>query len=63
MDLCDPASPLRLELAPRDEPAPVVDATPRIGIAYAGEPWATLPWRFIERGHPSVSALATTRTR
>lgn len=22
-------------------------ATPRIGIGYAGEPWATKPWRFI----------------
>ncbi len=63
MDLCDPASPVRLELAPRDEAAPVVDATPRIGIAYAGEPWATLPWRLVERGHRSLSALATTRTR
>ncbi len=30
-------------------------ATPRIGIAYAGEPWAAHPWRFVERGHPSLS--------
>ena len=27
----------------------------RIGVAYAGEPWATNPWRFIERGHASIS--------
>ena len=36
IDLCDPASPLRLEPRPDDEPAPAVVATPRIGIAYAG---------------------------
>ncbi|KPL12463.1 MAG: DNA-3-methyladenine glycosylase [Bacteroides sp. SM23_62] len=24
-----------------------VQAGPRIGIAYAGEPWNTLPWRFV----------------
>ena len=55
LDLCDPDSPLRLETAPPDEPRPVVGATPRIGIDYAGEPWASRPWRFAERGHPSVS--------
>ena len=60
LDLCDPASPLRLEAAPRDEPAPVVEATPRIGIAYAGEPWAALPWRFVERGHRSLSGPTRT---
>ena len=36
LDLCDPASPLRLEARPADEPAPEIAATPRIGIAYAG---------------------------
>jgi len=55
LDLCAPTSPLRIEVAPGGEPAPVVEATARIGIAYAGEPWATLPWRFVERGHRSVS--------
>jgi len=34
---------------------PVVGATPRIGIGYAGDPWTERPWRFVERGHPSVS--------
>ena len=24
-------------------------ATPRIGIAYAGEPWVSVPWRFARR--------------
>jgi len=26
-----------------------IKATPRIGIAYAGEPWVSKPWRFIWR--------------
>lgn len=55
-DLCDPASPLRLDAAhggpSRLEP---VRATPRIGIGYAGEPWASRPWRLCLVGHPSVS--------
>lgn len=54
MDLCDPASPLRLE-PPSDEEAPVVGTTPRIGIDYAGAPWVKRPWRYVELGHPSVS--------
>ena len=53
-DLCDPASALRLE--PGD---PVADqavvATPRVGIAYAGEPWVSLPWRLALAGHRAVS--------
>ena len=55
VDLCDPASSLRLEPAPADEPPPVIATTPRIGIAYAGEPWTTRPWRLVELGNPSVS--------
>lgn len=55
LDLCDPTSPLRLEPAPPDEPRPVVDRSPRIGIDYAAEPWVSRPWRFTEHGHPSVS--------
>ena len=55
LDLCDPTSPLRLEAAPSDERPPDIMATPRIGIAYAGEPWMAHPWRFVERGHPSLS--------
>ena len=61
MDLCAPTSPLRLEHAPPAERRPVIDATPRIGIAYAGTPWAALPWRLVERGHPSVSGPAAAR--
>jgi DNA-3-methyladenine glycosylase len=55
LDLCDPGSPLRLEAAPDGEPAPEAVATPRIGIAYAGEPWVSVPWRLLVPGHPSVS--------
>lgn len=59
LDLCDPASPLRLEAAPAGEPAPDVEATPRIGIAYAAEPWASVPWRFVVPGSPSLSGRAS----
>ena len=58
VDLCDPSSPLRLESAPVHEVGPDVVASERIGIAYAGEPWATMPWRFSARGHRSVSGRA-----
>ena len=61
VDLCDPASPLRLEAAPADEPPATVVATPRIGVDYAGEPWAGRPLRFVERGHRSASGPATGR--
>jgi DNA-3-methyladenine glycosylase len=54
-DLCDPASPLRLELAPAGEPPPPVITTPRIGIGYAGSPWTSLPWRFVVPGSASLS--------
>jgi DNA-3-methyladenine glycosylase len=54
-DLCDPASPLRLEARRSDEPAPVVRVSARIGIAYAGEPWISHPWRLYDAASPSVS--------
>jgi DNA-3-methyladenine glycosylase len=55
VDLCDPASPLRLEPAPDGEPSPAVVATPRVGIGYAGEPWVSVPWRLLVPGSPSLS--------
>ena len=55
MDLCDPASPLRLERRPTDEAVPVILQTPRVGVSYAAEPWASIPWRFVVAGSPSVS--------
>jgi DNA-3-methyladenine glycosylase len=54
-DLLDPASPVRLEPRPPAEPRPRVVAGPRVGIAYAAEPWASNPWRLAIAGHPSVS--------
>jgi 3-methyladenine DNA glycosylase Mpg len=54
-DLCDSASALRLEAPLAGEPPPVVVAGPRVGIAYAAEPWASAPWRFTIAGSPSIS--------
>jgi DNA-3-methyladenine glycosylase len=58
--MCDPTSPLRLETASAGEPEPAVVARARIGVSYAGDPWSTRPWRFVERGHPSVSGPVAT---
>jgi DNA-3-methyladenine glycosylase len=54
-DLCDPEARLHLASAPDGTSAPVIAAGPRIGIAYAGEPWASAPWRFAVAGSPSLS--------
>jgi DNA-3-methyladenine glycosylase len=55
VDLCDPASGLRIERAlPGDRP-PEPAWTPRVGVAYAGEPWASLAWRLIDRSSPALS--------
>ena len=51
-DLLDPASALRLE--PGRSPREIV-ATPRVGIAYAAEPWRSRPWRFLDPASPAVS--------
>jgi DNA-3-methyladenine glycosylase len=59
VDLCDPASPLRLERQPENVldavAADRVAVSVRVGVAYAGEEWAARPWRFSVAGHPSVS--------
>ena len=60
MDLCDPASDLRLEIAGEDPPLEAV-AGPRVGIDYAAEPWLSRPWRIFVAGHASVSAPAKSR--
>jgi len=44
-DLCSRTASLRLASAPPDEPAPSIITGPRIGIAYAGDPWTSMPWR------------------
>jgi DNA-3-methyladenine glycosylase len=60
-DVCDPASSLRIEVGDAMTPEWPVIATPRIGVGYAGEPWANVPWRFAFAGHPSVSGPARLR--
>jgi DNA-3-methyladenine glycosylase len=58
MDLCDPTAPLHLAPRPDEEPEPEVVAGPRVGIAYAGEPWTSVPWRLAEAGNPALSRRA-----
>ncbi|MEA2608666.1 MAG: DNA-3-methyladenine glycosylase [Chloroflexota bacterium] len=60
-DLCDVASPLRLESAPVHEAKARIVASPRIGIPGAGLPWTELPWRLSLAGNPSVSGPAGAR--
>jgi DNA-3-methyladenine glycosylase len=60
VDLCDPASELRLEIAGDDVPA-VIETGPRVGVDYAPDPWRSRPWRFFVPGSPSVSAVAGPR--
>ena len=54
IDLCDPGAPLRLGAPPQDEPRPEILAGPRVGIGYAAEPWASVAWRFMVAGSPSI---------
>lgn len=51
-DLLDPAASLRLENGP---PVSRLEATPRIGIDYAAEPWRSQPWRFVDAASSAVS--------
>ena len=54
-DLLGPDAPIRLEPRPVGEPRADIVEGPRVGIAYAGEPWASKPWRLWIAGNPSVS--------
>jgi DNA-3-methyladenine glycosylase len=54
-DLCDPDAALRLEGPLGAVPSAEIRMTARIGVGYAGEPWASIPWRFAVAGHASVS--------
>jgi DNA-3-methyladenine glycosylase len=51
-DLLDPRASLRLTVG---EPPERIEATPRIGIGYAGEPWRSRPWRFVDPTSPAIS--------
>jgi DNA-3-methyladenine glycosylase len=59
IDLCSVGARLRLERDAR-APSPRIEATPRIGIAYADEPWRSIPWRFVD---PSSSAVSGPKRR
>ncbi len=61
LDLCDETSPLRLEGPVDAVPDAAIRATPRIGVAYAGEPWAGRAWRLVVAGNPSVSGPRAAR--
>jgi len=54
LDLTAPGSPLYLE-AGSPIPDSQVQTGPRIGVAYASEPWRSMPWRFWEADNPHVS--------
>jgi DNA-3-methyladenine glycosylase len=55
LDLLDPRSPIRLEPPSAGDMRPEINATPRVGISYAPEPWKSLPWRFVDARSPVVS--------
>ncbi|MBF8290979.1 MAG: DNA-3-methyladenine glycosylase [Chloroflexi bacterium] len=54
LDLCDPHSPLRLEAPPAGARPVQAASGPRIGIAYAGTPWTTLAYRFVDLSGPTL---------
>jgi DNA-3-methyladenine glycosylase len=61
VDLADDATDLlgggslRLEPCPPDEVGGRIAVTTRIGVGPAGDPWASLPWRFVLAGNPALS--------
>lgn len=52
LDLCRKDSPLWIETGSHPNR---INATPRIGISYAGEPWLSNPWRFLLQENPFAS--------
>jgi DNA-3-methyladenine glycosylase len=58
LDLLDRHSSVRLEVARGNRPGMEIRVGPRVGVAYAGEPWASQPWRFAIAGSPALSAPA-----
>jgi len=53
-DLLDPAGAVRLEPG---APPKRIEATARIGIGYADEPWRSRPWRFFDVDSVAVSGV------
>jgi DNA-3-methyladenine glycosylase len=61
-DLCAASSPLRLAIGDTVACSSAdVMAGPRVGIAYAGEPWASVPWRMWVAASRAVSRPAGSR--
>ena len=60
VDLCDPASELRLLIA-SDGDLPEIGTGPRVGIDYAPESWRAQPWRFFVPGSPALSVPSNVR--
>jgi DNA-3-methyladenine glycosylase len=64
MDLCSASSPLRLERpGPGGLPDPDPGWTARVGVGYAGAPWATIAWRLVDRRSRSLSSGSPTTER
>ena len=51
-DLLDPRGTVRIE---QGSAPGRIEATPRIGVGYAGDEWASRPWRFLDPSSPAVS--------
>jgi DNA-3-methyladenine glycosylase len=60
-DLLDPSATVHLAPPPPGEAPPEIVRGPRVGVAYAGDRWAAVPWRFAIAGNPSVSRPAVGR--
>lgn len=56
--MCGPASGLWIEDRGVRVPRRAVEATPRVGVDYAGPVWAGKPWRFVLRADPRDPAAA-----
>jgi DNA-3-methyladenine glycosylase len=55
LDLLAPRSELRIEGRARTDRQPDATWSARIGVAHAGDPWATIPWRLTDQASPSLS--------
>ena len=58
LDLLDSRSAFRIEVAEDDRLGTEIRVGARVGVGYAGEPWASQPWRFAIAGSMAVSAPA-----
>ncbi|MEO7664692.1 MAG: DNA-3-methyladenine glycosylase [Candidatus Limnocylindrales bacterium] len=63
VDLCDATSPLHLVMPPAGQRPVRAVAAARVGVAYAGDPWATLPYRLLDASSPSVRLPRTASPR